>query len=356
MKVAVVTCYKQPNYVRAVSLRDAVRREGFELIEIKNTTVGIMRYWEVMLRLLMARLRKRPDIYILTFRAYEILLPARIMTLGKPLVYDEFINPYEWLVLEHKKLSSNGVGAKLFLRLYSLLLRTPSAVLTDTTSHANLSSRLTGIPPKRFTTIPVSTDEANFRRPPTRAGASSDRLKVFYYGNMLPLHGLRVAVEAAEALYDKEIDFLFVGGGKRERELCEAARARGANITYRAWIDYEELPHTIASMDLCLAGPFGGTEQGKYVITGKAYQFLHMEKPIVIGENKESHTFSNRQNCLIVKQNNVKSLSKAIEWAATHRKELAEIGLRGKMLYDQKYSNKIVSAMLGDLLRSLAAK
>ena len=58
----------------------------------------------MLLKLVYVRFAKKPDVYILAFRGYEILPFVRLITLGKTFIFDEFINLIEWVIFEHKKI------------------------------------------------------------------------------------------------------------------------------------------------------------------------------------------------------------------------------------------------------------
>mgnify|MGYP000913859435 CR=1 FL=1 len=356
MKVALVTCYNQPDYIRAITLRQAASKLA-DIVVIKNEQKGLIRYLEVIYKLIKTRLKEHPDVYILTFRAYEIFPFARLITLGKPLVYDEFINPYEWLVLEHHKLKTGSLPAKIFLWTYSRLANTATLIMTDTKSHANFSAQLTGIRPEKFMPVIVGSDEVTFQPvKKLRSQSTKARLQVFYYGNMLPLHGLSTVLEAAVSIKDEPIDFTFVGGGEKAAGMCDQASYLGANVRHIAWIEYTNLPEAIAQADVCLAGPFGGTVQSRYVVTGKAYQFLSMSMPTIIGKNEESSIFTDKENALLVKQADVASLVEVLVWAENHRDKLAQIGKAGRKLFEKKLSHGVVENQLELILTRLNAK
>ncbi len=350
MKICIVTCYKQPDYIRAITLRAAAESLGHEIVVVKNSHLGLLRYLEVAWLLLRTRVTRRPDLYIATFRAYEILPVARVLTLGKPLIYDEFINAYEWLVLEHRKIAADGLFARIFRRSYRFLVSTADAVIMDTESHIVMSSDLLALPLERFGAVIVGSDEQTFARRPARPSAPGTDLHVFYYGNMLPLHGLPHVLEAAAALAGQSFRFTIVGGGQPARLACEDARATGANVQHIEWINYSDLPDAISAADVCLAGPFGDTFQSRFVVTGKAYQFLNMAKPVVVGANHESHLFTDRHNALVVDQGSADSLVEALTWAHGHRDELPAIGDSGRELFDRELSHRKVQEQLGALL------
>lgn len=344
--IAIITCYKQPDYVRAVSLRQGLRESGVfkDVIVIKNRHTNVLRYVDVLLSLLKVRVTKNPDVYLLTFRGYEILPLVLMIAIGKKVVYDEFINPYEWFVYEHHKFADGSVPAKFLRALYTWMGKRVTTILTDTPSHAAYSANLMSLPVKKYASIPVSTDENTFKPIATKP---HKKFRVLYYGNMLPLHGLQYVLEAAVKLADdKDIVFHFVGGKADAQAMVQSATEQCANIEYDAWIPYEKLPETFAISDLCLGGPFGGTVQSQFVVTGKTYQFLAAARPVVVGANKESHVFTDKQDALIVPEKSADALVDAIVWAKNHPKELAALAKQGRSLYEQDFSNQRVATDL----------
>jgi glycosyltransferase involved in cell wall biosynthesis len=346
VKICVITCYKQPDYVRAKTLRAALAGiDGVDVIVVKNSTTSLGRYFQVIMRVLRTRHSENPDVYLLTFRGYEMLLPIRILTLGKPLIYDEFINPIEWVAYEHKKISPNSPLMWLLKGFYRLLLGSVNMVLTDTASHAELSARLMGMRPDKFLTVPVGTDETTFDAS-TLENSEKNEFTVLYYGNMLPLHGLKYVMEAAAQLSGEAVKFVIVGGSDKTADDVRKAVTNGANIEYHKWVEFERLPTLMREADLCLAGPFGGTFQSDYVITGKAFQYMAMGRPMMIGRNKESGVFHDKHDALIVRQADTEAIADSIRWAMGHRTELSGIGRAAQEFYARNYSTKTLSYIL----------
>jgi len=360
MKICIITCYKQPDYIRALTLRKSLAEiKGVEVIVVKNSHTGVKRYFEVMYDVLKTRLKEKPDMFILTFRGYELLMPMRLLTTGKPYVFDEFINLYEWVVYEHKKLKDGSLGAKLLHSWYRFWLKRTDAILTDTVSHADLSSDIMRLPRDNFYPLIVSTDETTFKRTTAKISPYADpkAFQVFYYGNMLPLHGVDVAIDAAKRLSKQaNIHFTIVGGKEALAEKVQAAVNDGAHITYKKWVQFEKLPQYMGAADVCLGGPFGDTFQAQYVITGKTYQLLQMGCTVVIGKSKESHIFTDKKDALIVKQGSGKSLADAITWAYEHKDKLPGIAKSGHELYQKELSNKVLTKQVKGLLADFGLK
>ncbi len=361
MKIAIITCYAQNDYVRARVLRKALQdNPDIETVVIKNLNKGVLRYPEVFWKVIKCKLQQKPDAFILTFRGYEMLPFMALLKGRKPLIFDELVNAAEWLE-EHKITTRRSVIGKVFLAFYSWLLRRCRYIIADTEAHADFSARICHISSKKFVTVPVGTDESVFntsaakRRAPSEAGGI---FEVFYYGNgrMLPLHGWEYVFEAAVKLAktDPEVHFTLVGGKEDTQKAAEAAIARGANITYKSWILFEKIPRAVADASLTLGGPFGKTLQSQFVVTGKTYQFMSAGAPVLIGENAATASaFINKQNCLTVPLADSEAIVKAVRWAAKNPQKLHQVAKAGHQTYSEKFSQKIITAQVADLIKSL---
>ncbi len=353
--ICIVTCYRQPDYLRAVTLRQGLKDcDVFsEVTVIKNRHTNALRYIDVLIDLIKVRFNKNPDAYLITFRGYELLPLVLIIGAGKKIIYDEFINPVEWFVYEHKYFVGPLSFLGHLLRIcYSAMMKKTNAIIADTDSHAKYSSQLMSVPINKYFTIPVGADETIFRPATITTRKPGQPFRVLYYGSMLPLHGINYVLEAAIIMAsNQDIEFHIVGGKKKIAKIVEGARALGANIRYETWVDYKKLPQLFASSDLCLGGPFGNTVQSQYVITGKTYQFLASARPTLIGDNQETKLFVDKKNAIMVPRASQAALVGAIEWAFLHPKELHLIAQNGRKLYEQEFSSR----QIADYLRRLFA-
>jgi len=350
-KICLITCYKQPDYIRAKTLRLALSNiDSVDLIILKNRHTGFLRYPEVLWKLIVARFTKKPDLYYLTFRGYEMLPFVRLVTLGKPFIFDEFINFIEWVIYEHHKIKENSLIAKLLHSFYRFWLNSANLITTDTVSHANYSSKLMNIPLDKYIPLTVSTDEQTFKTIEKNKIDKNDTFNVFYYGSMLPLHGVEIVIEAMKLLKNYKIELTLIGGKQNIGLLVKKAKLDGANIKYKTWVSFDKLPVYMNQADICLGGPFGGTVQSQFVITGKTYQFLQMSKPVIIGKNQESDLFTNEKDSLIIEQSNPQALAAAILWAFHNSIDLLKIGKNGRELYQKYFSNQQLTKQLTVML------
>lgn len=361
MKIAVITCYKDPDYIRAKTLRAALEnRAGDDVIVIKNRHRSLLlRVPEIYTRILWLRYKQNPDVYLVTFRGYELLPWVLLLAGSRPVIFDEFINPLE-VVAEHRRMKAGSLVGKLMAvwnilgNLYYWLLKHCRFILTDTDSHADYSAGLSRLPRDKYVALPVGADEDLFV--PSTTPVARSPFMVFYYGNMLPLHGLEHVIEAARLLKDRPIDFLIAGGGSKAAETVEKAVAGGARITYQRWIPFKDLPTAMQQSNLVLGGPFGKTVQSQLVITGKTYQALAAGVPVLIGKTAVQSGLIDKQNCLIVNQADARAIAEAVDWAAKHPREMTEIAAHGHALYNDEFSVKIIRRRLDRLLNEIAAQ
>jgi glycosyltransferase involved in cell wall biosynthesis len=86
-------------------------------------------------------------------------------------------------------------------------------------------------------------------REPDLAG----RFIVLHLGNLGFGHRTDTIADAAAALADDDVTFLFVGGGARFPELADEARRRGVeNIRFRGYVPKEQTPAVLAGADCTL--------------------------------------------------------------------------------------------------------
>jgi glycosyltransferase involved in cell wall biosynthesis len=353
LKVAVITCYNQVDYVRARNLRTAFGKlPNVDMVVLKNKQTGILRYPEVALKLLKMRFIVRPDVYVVTFRGYEILLYMCLTFVRKPIIFDELVNMIEYFYKEHKSLPAATEG--FVGRLYHWMLKRCRIILADTQAHAEYSAKLSNADIGKYRVMPISGDEEAFA--PRKSTAKPGDFNVFYYGHgMKKLHGLEYVLDAAVRLKDNSrISFTVIGGKDQAAQACADAKANGAHVAYFARVPFEQLADYTASASLCLGGPFGKTVQSQFVITGKVVLFMAMGRPVLMGQNlaSEEH-FKDQENALLVPLANGQAIAGTISWAEKHPKELEAIAKAGHKLYETHYSQAVIDDIIAGIVKAL---
>lgn len=359
--VCYVLSYRAPDYIRTRSLLAALHQvPGLRVITASNTHCGIWRYFETWRALRQARSVDTPAVYILGFRGHEIFPWVRWVARSAPLVFDALMSPAAALKEEGKggRLVRWLAPAARVLERYAL--RHSDALLTDTQLHADYFINTYGLRPDKVFDVPVGAVESPLIQPGAREcqEAAADFTALFY-GSFLPLHGVDVIIEAAARLTNLPIRFDFIGGRSLQEKYLRhtCARLGVTRYTYRRWVPFTRLlTEDIQRASVCLGGPFGGTPQARRVVTGKTSQCLALGKPTVIGKIDEEYGFQNRVNCMLVDQRDPAALAASLRWAYKHRLELAEIGRRGRLLYEARLSVRVIAGRLSRVLDTVVER
>lgn len=350
LKVCYVLSYKDPQYTRSQTLLASLGTiKNIRVFTAINTSRGMVRYLETLIKLLAVRLKWSPDIYILGFRGLEIFWLVRIITFGKPLIYDEFIEPINWFTVEHKKFQPDSIASRLLKFYQRSILNNCSKILADTTAHAELSAQTSKIDLNKYLVVPVGTDESIFK--PLSSDRISNRYEVLFYGSMLPLHGIKYIVDSLRFL-DQQIILHLVGDiSNLPDDLSNEIQKRidQGRIIHTKWIPLKELPKAIARANISLGGPFGGTPQAMLVITGKTFQSLAMGKLTLVGKTNVQSVLTDGRNCLIVEQGSGKAIAQKIIWAINHSLEAEKIATNGRKTYLDNFSNTKIAQLLSPL-------
>lgn len=353
LSVCHVVSYRDPAYVRTRTFKAALASiENCRVFDATNRKRGFLRYLETLKKVMVIRWRHNPQVYLLGFRGHELFWPIRLLTIGKVLIFDEFMSPSDALISEKK---AGFVGQVIGILAYPfewLCLRFSKRVLTDTESHKRFIANRFGIAIQRIDVVYVGAIPANDS--PIESEPSSP-LSVLFYGTFLPLHGIDILLRACKLLEEYDIEFRIIGGQGKSLQRFEKLKGdlQLHNVRHDRWVDFDKLQSVeIPNADLCLGGPFGGTSQARRVITGKSFQFLSQGKPTVIGRIDDDAGFRDKENCFLVEQSNPESLAQAILWALDNRARLPGIGENGRCLFNERFSPAALGEQLERALRA----
>lgn len=351
ISVCYILSYHDPEYIRTRTLVSALKKiDGLQLYQARNSSKGIWRYFETLWKLIVIRISKKTDFYILGFRGYELFWPVRVITFGKPLIYDHMMSPYDSLLNERQAIRKGSLFERLIYLYEKSVINYSDIVLTDTDLHKKYFERVFNIKTSKILEIPVGANEEMFHVYDVQRLGKQTEFEVLFYGTFLPLHGVDIIMGAAARLRDYPIHFTLVGSNKSNRHYQTIKQTNSDNVTHIEWVDFELLPPLIAQADLGLGGPFGNTGQAHRVLTGKTFQFLAMAKPVVIGKFADAYGFEDKVNCLMATQGDEAALAEVIYWAFLHRSEIGQIGREGYHLYQSRYSIEKISEKLIEIL------
>jgi len=213
----------------------------------------------------------------------DVLLARFVAGRRARLVFAPLVTLTETLVDDRQVYRRGGFRARLAAFLDRRTLEAADLVLLDTETHRGyVRRRITAR--ARTATLYLGADRRfTAEAPPIRR--PGDVLRVLFYGQYVPLHGVLVIVEAAAlAGPDARMEFTMIGTGP-DREAAQAlAEARGCDhVRFEDWVPFDALPGKLRECDVAL-GIFGLTSKARMVIPTKVYQAAAAGRAIVTGD------------------------------------------------------------------------
>lgn len=241
---------------------------------------------------------------------------ARLMR--KPILLDAFLSMYNTVVEDRRIVAKSNPVAKLLWFVEWLGCHAADHLITDTRAHGQYFIDTYNLRPEKVGTVLVGVEPEAFYRddecPNTGAARGTNRLKVLFYGQFIPLHGIETIIEAARICHDSGIEWRLIGRGQEaDRILRMLEQGPVSNLSWLEWVPYEDLVTEIAKADICL-GIFGRSEKAARVIPNKVFQILAANKPLITADTPAIRELLSEQNYLaLVPPADPEALCKAVK-------------------------------------------
>lgn len=280
-------------------MRDGLRTLGIEITEIhkdpwgdiddKSAVRGARAWLRRGLRLLGAypmliwRYMRVPahDLVLVSYPGQLDVLVLRPFAWmrRKRIAFDWFISSFDTVVEDRRLLGRGNPFAWMLWAGEWLASRAADLAFMDTAAHARRMEMLFRLAPNSVGHVWVGAERAFFQS--SLHKSSGECLKVLFYGQFIPLHGIGTIIEAARLLRDAPIQWTLVGRGQ------EAPRIRAmlaenplSALHWVEWVPYDQLDGWIKRADVCL-GIFGTSEKAASVIPNKVFQIVASGLPLV---------------------------------------------------------------------------
>lgn len=287
---------------RARILHAGMRAAGIEVQEIHATVwegiedksqlkgwgtrlLLLCRWLAVYPRLLWRLARApRPDLLLIGYPgildAYLAAFVGRIR--GIPVVWDVFISVYDTVVEDRRMLSPSSLAARVLRRIERNALRYVNLAFMDTQAHARRVELLFQLPPHSCGAVWVGTETEHFGGDRQLVPRESEApLKILFYGQFIPLHGISTIIEAARITSDLPVEWTLIGRGQEADKIRHLLAVKPLpKVQWINWVDYDQLRHWIAAADICL-GIFGDSQKAASVIPNKVFQIIAAGRPLI---------------------------------------------------------------------------
>ena len=262
----------------------------WEGIEDKSQVRGLLARAGIALRWLFAypsliwRLLRtsKPDLLLVGYPGIlDIMIAAPIARMRRiPLAWDVFLSLYDTICEDRRLVRRDSVPARALRWLERFALKRADVLFMDTRSHAARLERLFDLPEGTCDAVWVGVESQHFASTTTERDLDAP-MRVLFYGQFIPLHGVDTIIAAARLLREQPIRWQLIGQGQeagRIRQLLDEEPL--PNVEWDEWVEYGELGGRIAAADLCL-GIFGTSGKAASVIPNKVFQIVAAGRPLV---------------------------------------------------------------------------
>lgn len=284
-------------------LSEGIRRGGHELVEChaevwrgiadKSQLQGPLRKLLVLVTWLASypklwwRYWRLPS-HDLVLISYPGLLDVLCITAlarlrGVPVVWDVFISLYDTIVEDRRLMGAKTLAARLLWWLERLAFRVADLSFMDTAAHARRVEDLFGLPAQSCGAVFVGAETEHFTIDEAQPAPAppTNPLRVLFYGQFIPLHGIDHIVEAARVLREEPVEWVLIGVGQEAERIRDLlAEDPLPRVRRLDWVEYDQLVGWIDAADLCL-GIFGGSAKAASVIPNKVFQVVAAGRPLI---------------------------------------------------------------------------
>ena len=273
---------------------------------------------------------------------------------GAALVFDPLVSATE--TLEDRDILTAGSGRLAAVAaLERRLWRLPGGILADTAAHADAWSTALRLERARMAVLPVGSIALGDGPPKTaRTPSVAAPLRVLYFGQYIPLHGVEVILAAADRLRDNAaIRFQLVGRG----QTLDAARRMAVRLQlpnveiHPLWLPLEQLYRRfILPADLCL-GIFGDRPKAARVVPYKVYAALAAGRPVVSADSPAlRELLLPGREIHAVPPDDAAALAAAVLGLAEHPDRRLALARAGHEAWRRRFNPAVLGGRLLDLL------
>ena len=322
-KVLAFGTYNIRKHPRVGILIDGLRKNGCEVIEINDPLtlstaerveilkkpwkvfgfgVKLLGLWHSIAKQARAWMKTngKPDAVLVGYMGHFDVLLAHHIFKGVPIVLDHLIFAGDTA----KDRGAQGLKVRLLNHLDRMAINAASLVVLDTKEHQEMLE-----PADSSMVIPVGAPDEWYMAGKQAGGRSSG---IVFYGLYTPLQGVPVIAQAARILAERGITpkFTLIGKGQDYDKVRSISKGLD-NITFREWVEPEELPSVVASHAISL-GIFSTTPKGLHVVPNKVYQSMAAGCAVITSDTAPQRRMLG-DGVVFVQPGNPQALADAIE-------------------------------------------
>ncbi|MCK5941235.1 MAG: glycosyltransferase [Planctomycetes bacterium] len=286
-------------YPRTRSLRQGLAAAGVDVRECRVPGLGVEKQrvlrqpWRLPATWLQQRRRQRqllaalerevaasqPDAVVVPYPGHGLvrLIQQRV---AAPVAFDMFLSAYDTVVEDRALVRPGSLVADWLRRVDTRACAAADLVVLDTPENASYVQQLTGLPPERFTWLPVHDPDAPEQPAPWSAPGPGEPLELLFFGTGVPLHGLRTLITAVAAV--DGVRLTVVGGTDADRRFASERLGARARIE-PTFVERGRLRELLQACHLA-AGVFGAGGKAQRVVPFKVVHALAAGRPVLTAD------------------------------------------------------------------------
>jgi colanic acid biosynthesis glycosyl transferase WcaI len=216
-----------------------------------------------------------------------------------------------------------------------------------------------GLPAARMFLLPNGVDTRKFHPIPMEQARAElgwdNRFTVLYAGTHGLAHGLRIILQAAEKLQQRDdIHFVLAGDGEDKQSLMAYAQSHALqHVTFMDAQPYDAMPALYAASNLCIV-PLRKVPLLATTLPLKMYEIMACGRPILLGAEGRARQLAEREAgaALAFEQENADALVRGILYLCAHPDVAAQMGERGRSYVESRFSYDHLVSLLDQHIRS----
>ncbi len=187
-------------------------------------------------------------------------------------------------------LAGKTAARRLALACERFNLRGASAILVLADEQVRAIARRTGADPKKIVTVPIGSRIPHALEPlrsRRESGVSDDRFVVGFAGNLSPIQGVDLLIDAFAGLGDIDAELWIIGTGEEEEKLRDRAESLVGRVRFWGGVDLDRAEFLLSACQLLVApyrreGYDRVSEGGS--LSSKVLTYLAVDRPVLISD------------------------------------------------------------------------
>ena len=264
---------------------------------------------------------RKAELFIVTNPPLASLIPLFVRNVFSLLVYDV----YPDALIAYKKIDSNSLISRFWKKSNKNIFKKAKNIFTISDGIKKVLCQY--IDPDKIKVIPVWTDNS-FLKPVPKAEnkfiqnySLENKFLVMYSGNLGHSHPVEVLLEIAAAIKDKDIYFVIIGEGDKQKLIRSLIEKKSLiNCILLPWQEVEMLPYSLAAADIGVVTL--SKESSSLSIPSKTFNLMSVGVPIMgIADSASelSNLINNLQIGKCFHQKDIEQMISFIEFVKSNR-------------------------------------